>query len=154
MEGAIIVTSAENKALVRLAYDELLEQGKFDNIGNLVHEEFVDHSNPPGWATDREGLRQLCEYFRSAFPDIKVVFDDVVCEGDTVMHRQTMRGTHLGEFFGIPATGKQVTYRGSHLWRILDGRLVEHQANNDDLGLMQQLGVIAAPGAEAEKTTV
>jgi steroid delta-isomerase-like uncharacterized protein len=154
MEGAITVTHAENKALVRRAYDELLEQGIFDNIERLVHEEFVDHTNPPGWATDRKGLQQLCEYFRSAFPDIKVVFDDVVCEGDTVMLRQTMRGTHLGEFFGIPATGKQVTYRGSHLWRILDGRLVEHQATNDDLGMMQQLGVIAATGAEAEEVPV
>lgn len=133
-----------NKALVRRAYDELLDQGNFDIIEDLVHDEYVDDTNPPGWATDRGGLLRLCVYFRSAFPDIKVTFDDVVAEGDTVMHRQTMRGTHLGEFFGIPPTGCRVAVTGSHLWRIKDGRLVEHQANNDDLGLLRQLGVIPA----------
>jgi len=154
MEGMITVTSAQNKALVRRAYDELLEQGKFDNIENLVHEEFVDHTNRPGWANDREGLKQVLEHVRGAFPDVKFVVDDMVCEGDTVMFRQTLCGTHLGEFFGIPPTGKRVNYRGFHWCRILDGRVVEYEAINDDLGMMQQLGVVATPDAEADEVPV
>jgi predicted ester cyclase len=139
-----------NKALIRRAYDELLEQGNFDNIEDIVHSEFVDHTNPPGWDADRGGLLRLCIYFRSAFPDIKVAFDDVVAEGDTVMHRQTMRGTHLGEFFGIPPTGNRVTYTGCHLWRVRDGKVIEHHATNDDLGMLRQLGAIPAKETPAD----
>jgi predicted ester cyclase len=144
----------ENKALVRRAYDEILENGIYDRIQEIVHDDFVDHTNPPGWPTDREGLLQVAVHFRSAFPDIKVTFDDVVCEGDTVMHRQTMRGTHLGEFFGIPPTGTRVTYAGCHLWRVKDGKLIEHHATNDDLGLLRQLGVIPAEEAAVAPESV
>ena len=141
------MSTSENKALVKRAYTEILMQGNFENFESLIHDDFVDHTQPPGWPTDREGLRQQVLYFRSAFPDIHVTFDDMICEGDTVMHRQTMRGTHLGEFFGIAPTGVKVTHRGCHLWRVKDGKLVEHHATNDDLGMLQQLGAI--PVAEA-----
>jgi steroid delta-isomerase-like uncharacterized protein len=133
-----------NKALVKRAYTEILMQGDFEDLETIIHDDFVDHTQPPGWPTDREGLRQQVLYFRSAFPDIQVTFDDMICEGDTVMHRQTMRGTHLGEFFGMPPTGTRVTYTGCHLWRVKDGKLVEHHATNDDLGMLRQLGAIPA----------
>lgn len=136
-----------NKTLVRRAYDELLERGHFDNIEDLIHDEFVDHTNPPDWASDRGGLLRRCIYLRGAFPDITVTFHEVVSENDTVMLRQTMCGTHLGDFFGIPPTGTRVAVTGSHLWRIKDGRIVEHQSNDDDLGLMTQLGALPAEAA-------
>ena len=138
------MSRAENKAIVRRAYEELLMVGIYDHIEELVHDDFVDHTQPQGWPTDRDGLLQLAMYFRNAFPDIQVTFEDVVAEGDTVMHRQTMRGTHKGEFFGIPPTGNRVTMTGSHLWRVKDGKLIEHHANNDDLGMLRQLGAIPA----------
>lgn len=131
-----------NKAVVRRVYDELLMGGIYDNIEELVHDDYFDHTQPPGWATDREGLRRQIAYFRSAFPDIHVTLEELVAEGDVVMYRQTMRGTHLGEFFGIQPTGRRVSMTGSHLLRFKDGKLVEHHANNDDLGLLRQLGAI------------
>ncbi len=140
------MSTDENKALVRRAYEELVNRGNLARIEELVREDYVDHTQAPGWPTDREGLRQQVAYFRSAFPDIHVTLEELIAEGDTVAVRQTMRGTHRGEFFGIPPTGRPVTLAGIHLWRVADGQLVEHRANNDDLGLLQQLGAIPAPG--------
>jgi predicted ester cyclase len=131
-----------NKTIVRRAYEELLHNGNFENLEEIVHERYVDHTQPPGWPTDREGLRRQVSYFRSAFPDIHVVLEDMIAEGDLVAHRQTMRGTHRGEFFGIAPTGNRVEMTGSHFFRIADGKLIEHRANNDDLGMLRQLGAI------------
>jgi predicted ester cyclase len=140
-----------NKAVVRRAYEEFVMAGNFSNLAEICHEEYVDHTQPPGWSTDRAGLQRQVEYFRSAFPDIHVTFEDMIAEGDVVMHRQTMRGTHRGDFFGIPPTGTAVAMTGTHLFRIADGKLIEHHANNDDLGLLRQLGAIPAPnGKDAE----
>lgn len=140
-----------NKAVVRRAYDELVMAGDFSNLAEIVHEDYMDHTQPPGWATDRAGLQHQIAYFRSAFPNIHVTLEDMIAEGDLVMHRQTMRGTHLGEFFGIPPTGTVVEMTGMHLFRIADGKLIEHRANNDDLGMLRQLGAIPAPnGSNAE----
>jgi steroid delta-isomerase-like uncharacterized protein len=143
------MSTAANKALVSRGYDELVMSGNFDNIAVLFHEDYVDHTQPPGWPTDRAGLQTLVEYFRSAFPDIHVTIEAIVAEDDLVMHRQTMRGTHLGEFFGIPPTGNRVEMSGMHQWRFADGRIIEHHANNDDLGMLRQLGAIPSP-VEAE----
>jgi steroid delta-isomerase-like uncharacterized protein len=140
-----VMSLTENKALIRRIYDEMLQDGNFEHLEDLVHDDYVDHTQPDGWPTDREGLRQQINYFRSAFPDINVTFEDVVAEGDAVAHRQTMRGTHLGEFFGILPTGNKVTMTGSHFFHIADGKMIEHNANNDDLGMLRQLGAIPEP---------
>lgn len=140
-----------HKTFIRRGYDELVMRGNFDHLEELFHADYVDHTQPPGWPTDRQGLRTLVEYFRQAFPDIHVTIEAMVAEGDLVMHRQTMRGTHLGEFFGIPPTGVRVAMTGMHMWRFADGQIIEHHANNDDLGLLRQLGAIPTPvGAPAD----
>lgn len=139
------MSTEANKTLVRRGYDEMVMAGNFDNLEEFFHEDYVDHTQPPGWPTDRDGLRKLLEYFRSAFPDIHVTIEDMVAEGDIVMHRQTMRGTHLGEFFGIPPTGKSVVMTGMHQWRFAGDKIIEHHANNDDLGMLRQLGAIPSP---------
>ncbi len=131
-----------NKDLVRRGYAELVNEGNFSHLEEFIHEDYVDHTQPPGWPTDRAGLQQQLQYFRSAFPDIHVTLEEMVAEGDLVMFRQTMRGTHQGEFFGIPPTGNPVEMTGTHLFRLKDGKLVEHRANNDDLGMLRQLGAI------------
>ena len=138
-----------NKAVVRRAYEEFMMAGNFSSLAEIVHDDYMDYTQPPGWATDRAGLQRQIEYFRSAFPDIHVTIEDMIAEGDLVMHRQTMRGTHRGDFFGIPPTGTTVAMTGMHSFRIADGRLIEHRANNDDLGLLRQLGAIPAPNGSA-----
>ncbi len=84
----------------------------------------------------------------AAFPDSNMTIDDTVAEGDRVVSRFTVRGTHRGEFQGIPPTGKQVTITGIAISRIEGGRVVEDWEELNMLGLMQQIGAIPAP-AEA-----
>jgi predicted ester cyclase len=80
--------------------------------------------------------------FRAAFPDLRCDVEDTLAEGDKVVIRSTMRGTHQGEFMGIPPTDKQFTASVIDIIRFDNGQAVEHWGNSDDLGMMQQLGVI------------
>ena len=81
------------------------------------------------------GHKAVVRLFRSVFPDLEWRIDDLIAEGDKVVARTTMRGTHRGKFFGIPPTGTVARDdRGSHVMRIADGRIVEHWGSNDDLG--------------------
>jgi predicted ester cyclase len=81
----------------------------------------------------------------SAFSDNEVTVDDQIAEGDKVVTRWSSKGTHSGEFFGIPATGKRVAGKGIGISRIVDGKIVEEWGESDMLGMMQQLGVIPPP---------
>ena len=73
------------------------------------------------------------------------VVEDLIAEGDKVVGRITAYGTHTGELFGVPATGREIRVSGIAIWRISDGKIVEHWHETDGLGLMQQLGVVPAP---------
>ncbi len=113
-------------------------------IDEIVDPNFVSHSAPPGLAPGIEGVRQWAALFRQAFPDIWSTADDVIVEGDRVVERFTSGGTHKGEFFGIPSTGVSGSITGINIFRVANGKIVEHWGNSDDLGLMQKLGVIPA----------
>lgn len=136
------MTTEENKRLIRRLYDELINKGNLDVVEELVHPDFVDYTMPAGWGTDREVVRRQVGYFRTAFPDLHVTIEETVAEDDKVWHRQTLRGTHQGEFFGIQPTGNAVTMTGTHCFRVKAGKIIEHRANNDDLGMLTQLGAI------------
>jgi steroid delta-isomerase-like uncharacterized protein len=104
--------------------------------------DFVSHSTPPGLEPGIEGVKQMANIFHTAFPDMAGTVDDVIVDGNKVAVRFTGTGTHQGEFFGIPPTGKAIKSTGINIFRIEAGKIVEHWNNADDLGLMQQLGVI------------
>lgn len=89
-------------------------------------------------------LKHHIELFEAAFPNYELIADDIVAEADKVAVRATFRGTHKGEFFGIPATGKEVSVSLMLIYRIAGGKIVEHWVNADQLSLMQQLGAIPA----------
>jgi predicted ester cyclase len=78
----------------------------------------------------------------TAFPDSHFMLEDLIAEGDKVVQRYTIRGTHRGNFMGVPATGKVVTFTGIVISRFAGGKFVEEWDNQDVLGLMQQLGAI------------
>jgi steroid delta-isomerase-like uncharacterized protein len=140
---------ARNKALVRRLMGEDISQGDEAVAEAIIHPDFFDHTNPPGMQRGLEGHKAIVRLFRSVFPDLEWRIDDLIAEGDKVVARTTMRGTQRGAFFGIPPTGKTVEMTGVHIMRIADGRIIEHWGSNDDLGLMQQLGAIPAPGEAA-----
>jgi predicted ester cyclase len=101
---------------------------------------------------DGEEIRGLKDFkqsmgeFYSAFPDSHFTIDDMVAEGDKVVVRWTMTGTHKGEFGGISPTNKKVTIWGIYIDRIAGGKAVETWERFDTLGLMQQLGPVPPPG--------
>ena len=84
--------------------------------------------------------------FLGAFPDLAVTVDDIVAEGDKVVLRSTGRGTHTGDLQGIPPTGKSMTISAIDIFRVSGGRIAEQGEMFDQMGMMQQLGVIPAPG--------
>ncbi|MFN8515415.1 MAG: ester cyclase [Chloroflexia bacterium] len=84
--------------------------------------------------------------FLDAFPDAHIDIEDLLADGDKIVARIVLRGTHQGPFFGIPATGRPVVVPGIHLMRYADGKMTEHWSNSDDLGMMGQLGVIPPLG--------
>ena len=140
------MSAEDNKALVRRFVDEVQSGGNIDLIDEVCSPGFVNHSAPPGIPADREGIKILTAMFRGAFPDSHFTVEDMVAEGDKVVTRKTFHGTHEGEFMGIPASGRAVSMGLIDIVRISEGRVVEHWAMGDSLGLMQQLGVNPQPG--------
>lgn len=139
-------TEAENKAQFRRTYEEGLNQGILAVAEELVAPEFLNHEAPPGRNRGPESMRGLITMLRTAFPDLHFEIEDLVAEGDTVAGRLTMSGTHQGPLMGMPPTGRSVQQDHMHFVRFRDGKAIEHWGVRDDLGMMQQLGVIPPPG--------
>lgn len=93
-----------------------------------------------------EQFKGFCQANFTAFPDLKVTTDDLIAEGDKVVKVWTVNGTHKGDFMGIPATGKPIVIKGIEMFRIADGKIAEVWLSMDNLGMMQQLGVIPPMG--------
>jgi steroid delta-isomerase-like uncharacterized protein len=134
------MSAVHPKVIARQFIEEILGKGNFDLLGVIVAEHYVDHNLPSG-VTPRQSIGAL----HTGFPDVQVNVEDVVTEEDKAVVRYTIRGTHTGNFFGMPATGKAVCMTGISMYRIVDGKLVEGWVEYDQLGLMQQLGVVPAP---------
>lgn len=129
-----------NKAIYQHYIQQVFNQGQVDLLDELLSPSYVYHEAPPGTLPGAEGIKQVVSMFRAAFPDLEITIDDQVAEGDLVCTRATTRGTHQGEIFGIPATGKAVTMNGLTLVRIVEGRIAESWVKNDVMSLMHQLG--------------
>jgi steroid delta-isomerase-like uncharacterized protein len=139
------MTTENNKVLIRRVYEESWNQGNLALLDELIGSDYEEHDpNYPQPVRGAEGLKQYIQMFRTAFPDVHFTIEDIVGEGDTVAVRHTGRGTHQGELFGIPPTGKQLTVTGMTCHRFVNGKLVESWVNVDNLGMLQQLGVIPA----------
>ncbi len=141
----------ENKALIRRYFKEI-DAAAQDGRGASVLDEFVapdyvNHNPSPGFTPDLEGLKQAYAHFLDANPDGYHVIEDMIAEGDKVVTRLSAYGTQTGELFGIPPTGKQMSMTGIAIYRIANGKIVEHWSEIDNLGVMQQLGVVPPPGA-------
>jgi steroid delta-isomerase-like uncharacterized protein len=85
------------------------------------------------------------DMFRSGMPDLRVVIEDMIAEGDKVATRYTLEGTHEGELFGVPPTGQHLSIKSISVERVSDGKIREHWRITDTLDMMQQLGVISMP---------
>ena len=128
---------------------EVLNTGNFGLLDELLAPEFVDHFPQPGFAPTREGIKETMKALRTAFPDLRYSIDDAITCGDQIVHRLTASGTMTGEFMGIAPTGKHATWSEIHIGRGINGRLTEHWALVDQLGMLVQLGIVPAPGRVA-----
>jgi predicted ester cyclase len=141
------VSTEENKAAFRRIPEEVISTGNLELADTLIAADYVEHVPlPPGIPPGLAGFKAFFTALRAAFPDLHYTLEAVVAEGGLVAGHATVRGTHRGEFMGILPTGKRVVWTETHVGRFADGKLVEHWANLDQLGLLQQLGAIPAPG--------
>lgn len=136
-----------NKQLVRESIERVWGQQRLDEVELFLAPDFVDHGalpgSPPGSAGFADGVRRLL----AAFPDARNEIHDIVAEGDRVVVRWTMTGTHTGGGLGIPATGRAVRITGMTMSRVVDGRITEHWIYRDDIAMLRQLGLMPSPSA-------
>jgi predicted ester cyclase len=125
---------------------EVLNEGKFSLLDELLAPDFVEHFPQPGIAPTREGVKQTLTALKTAFPDLRYTIDDAIVSGDKIVHRLSATGTMQGDFMGIAATGKRAAWTEIHIGRGVNGRLTEHWGLVDQLGMLVQLGVVPAPG--------
>ena len=142
------MSTEANKALVR-RYRDIHNSNNLAALDEIVAADIISHNGLPGLPPGLEGGKMAHMAFVAAFPDGHVTTEDLVAEGDKVVERFSFHGTNTGPFLGAPATGKQVTATGMAIFRIANGRIVEHWGENDTIGVMQQLGLIPAPGGTA-----
>jgi predicted SnoaL-like aldol condensation-catalyzing enzyme len=136
------MSSDEYKGLARRVLEELFENGDLDAADELIHPKFVNHEAPPDNPQGPEGLKETVRWLHGLWGPMHADIEDEVCEGDKVVARVTMHGRHVGEFLGKPPTGKEFAAEQIHIWRVKDGKVIEHWSVRDDLGQAFQLGLI------------
>ena len=125
---------------------EVLNNGNFGLLDELLSADFVEHFPQPGVPATREGFKQTMIGLKTAFPDLHYAIEDTIESGNQIVHRVTASGTMKSDFMGIPATGKRATWTEIHIGRVANGRLTEHWGLVDQLGMLVQLGIVPAPG--------
>ena len=137
----------ENKQVVRRFYEELWNRGNLDAADELVAPDYVRHDLRPGDAPPGPaGQKAVAEKFRAAFPDVSLEVEALVAEGDLVVARWTMFGTHIGAWGDSAPTGRSVRFSGVNFFRIADHKIAEIWNVRDDLGLREQLGAAVYAG--------
>lgn len=132
----------KNKALfIRLLEES--DKGNLDIVDELYSDEYVDHSPSPVRAIKpgKAGIQHATQLFYTAFPDTKHEIFQLVAEGEFVVAHIAAKGTHTGEFLGIPPTHKEVVLSGIAIYRFLDGRIRERWAFSSQPGVLEQLGI-------------
>jgi steroid delta-isomerase-like uncharacterized protein len=144
------VSTQENKALVRRFLRDVMATQNLDVADAVLSPDYTIHMvglpQPVRGLINWKGL--VSTYF-AAFPDLDVVLDEEIAEGDRVAIRYGWTGTHRGAFMGIPATGKHVRVAGTVFFQIVDDKIAVEWHQDDVLGLLQQLDVVPAPGQPA-----
>jgi predicted ester cyclase len=158
MVATTVLTNSEMKARFRLIPEVIFNTGSVDVADEIMERDYVEHiPMPPGCTPDRDGFKKFVGMWRAALPDLhytvtRFTDEDLIGEGDRVVHRLVGEGTHAGDFLGIPPTGNRVVWTETHIGRFENGKLVEHWGQIDVLQILQQLGVLPGPGAEPSPT--
>ena len=136
-------TTEDSKALMWRITEEIWNKGRLDLIDELIAEDLVDHVELAGLeGSGRARYRASIEMTRAAFPDYRNPLDFVIAEDAFAVSYGRSTGTHEGEFFGIPPTGRKFDVPTFGILRFADGQAVERWGMSDSLAMMQQLGVM------------
>jgi len=139
------MATVPGKSIVRRVLEEAFNQGNLTIVDELVAADGISHHSSWGTPANRMGLKQLIAMFRTAFPDLSCIVEDELNQGDKVAAHWTMRGTHKGGFLGNSPTNKPILVQGLIYARIEEHQVVENWILVDELGLLQQLGLIPPP---------
>jgi steroid delta-isomerase-like uncharacterized protein len=138
------MSTEENARTIRRIYDKLWNERNLGLAEDLIAEDAINYDTGLVPMTfGPEEMKGTVRMVTAAFPDNRHKVEEVIAEADTVVLRCTLTGTHEGPFMGIPPTGRKIEVNEIHIYRLDDGKAVEHRAGRDDLGAMRQLGVIA-----------
>ncbi len=129
-----------NKETIRRMFDEVVNLGKLEAVDELFHPDF--QSVTPQGTLDREGFKGYVAMWRAGFPDVVCTVDDLVEEGDRIAWSVRARGTHTGEFMGIPPTGRAVDFDSLNIAEMRDGKGYRHTVLMNDMKMMRQLGLM------------
>jgi predicted ester cyclase len=132
----------DNKVTIGRFYEEVITQKNLAVLDDLLANPYISHDLP----SEREALIGFISGFHAAFPDGRISIEQMIAEGDTVALRATFSGTQTGRFQDIPPTGKAVTVPAQDMYRLREGKMVEHWGGPNLLRLLQQLGVIPEMG--------
>jgi steroid delta-isomerase-like uncharacterized protein len=135
-------TPTQNAAMARRWYDEVLNQGRFEVLNQLLADDIVHHGAVFVDLVGREETGSSLRALRVGFPDIQYTVDGIVAAGDTVLIRWTGRGTHTGPFLGIPPSGQSVNWSGMNAFRFNCGVVIEGWSEANGLAIMRQIGAL------------
>jgi steroid delta-isomerase-like uncharacterized protein len=139
------MSAEQNKSLI-LQFYRAFDERKIDQAVELLAPNFVAHLAGISRPLNREEFQRFGMQFYLAFSEGEHKFDQIIIEGDKVVTCGTFIARHLGDFQGLPPTGKQIKLAIMHIDRIENGKIAEHWGQGDALGLMQQLGMVFLPG--------
>jgi steroid delta-isomerase-like uncharacterized protein len=137
------MSTEENKKISWRLQEEVFGQGKLESVDELLAPDYISHApGDPELSRGPEVIKQIVRAYHSAFPDINFAVEKQVAEGDMVVTRWIARGTHRGEFMGVPPSSRRIEVSGMSMDRISGGRIVENWNNWEALEMMRQIGAI------------
>lgn len=139
------MSAVQGKSIIRRVLDEAFNQGNLAIVDQLVAPNGISHHLSWGMPANRMGLKQLIVMFRTAFPDLLCTIEDEIIQGDKVAVHWTMRGTHKGLFLGNSPTSKSISVKGLIYVRIENGQIIENWMLVDQMGMLQQIGLVPPP---------
>lgn len=143
------MSAEESKSIVRRVIQEVFVRRSDAAVDQLVSPAFTPHSWPnvqPGIASLKEAMKRVS----AGLADTTMTVEDMIAEGDKVAVRLTARGRHAGEFMGMPPSDRSYEISETHIFRVENGKVIEHWRDADMLGMMQQIGALPVPGAKSE----
>lgn len=136
----------DHKALISRVASDIWNAGDLGALDEIMDDEgrfYGPHMPEDGG--DREHWRLMIAMYRRAFPDVHLIYEELICTGDTVVGRWSATGTQTGDLPGLPATGRPVALNGITIYRVVDGKILEAWEQIDMLSMWKQLGVVQLP---------